>query len=73
MTMKDYDLSNQMTDYLTNFCKFGDPNGAGLTAWLPMSKGQNKVLRLGEKDTHMGKAEMAKLVKTMLTNKAVGE
>ena len=73
MTMKDYDLSNQMTDYLTNFCKFGDPNGAGLTAWLPIGKGQSKVLRLGEGDTHMGKAEMVKLIKTMLTNKAVGE
>ena len=73
MTKKDYDLSNQMTDYLTNFCKYGDPNGAGLTAWLPMAKGQSKVLRLGEADTHMGKADMLKLTKTMLTNKAVGE
>lgn len=73
MTRKDHDLSRQMTDYLTNFCKFGDPNGAELTAWLPMSKGQKKVLRLGEKDTQMGKADMLKLTKTMLTNKAVGE
>ena len=73
MTEKDRKLSNQMTDYLTNFCKFGDPNGAGLTAWLPMGKAQKKVLCLGERDAHMGKAEMLKLVKTMLTNKAVGE
>ena len=73
MTMKDHDLSNQMTDYLTNFCKYGDPNGAGLTAWLPARKNQSKVLRLGEADTHMGKADLLKLAKTMLTNKAVGE
>ena len=73
MTMKDQDLSNQMTDYLTNFCKYADPNGAGLTAWLPMAKGQKKVLRLGEAQTHMGKADLLKLTKTMLTNKAVGE
>lgn len=73
MTRKDQDLSSQMTDYLTNFCKYGDPNGAGLTAWLPMAKGQRRVLCLGESDTHMGKAELLKLVKTMLTNKAVGE
>ena len=73
MTKKDFDLSGQMTDYLTNFCKFGDPNGAGLTAWLPMTKGQDKVLRLGEGDTRMGKADMLKLTKTMLTNKAAGE
>ena len=73
LTEKDQDLSRQMTDYLTNFCKFDDPNGADLTAWLPMTNGQKKVLRLGEKDTHMGKADMLKLTKTMLTNKAVGE
>ncbi len=73
MTQKDYDLSNQMTDYLTNFCKYGDPNGAGLTAWLPMTKSQGKALCLGEADTHMGAPNMLKLTKTMLTNKAVGE
>ena len=70
---KDYDLSNQMTEYLTNFCKYGDPNGAALTAWLPAGKKQSKVLRLGEGKTRMGSVNMAKLVKTMLTNKAVGE
>jgi para-nitrobenzyl esterase len=73
MTMKDNDISNQMTDYLANFCKYGDPNGAGLTAWLPTAKGQSKVLCIGEKETHMGKPNMLKLTKTMLTNKAVGE
>ncbi|MBQ3193534.1 MAG: carboxylesterase family protein [Oscillospiraceae bacterium] len=73
MTKKDQELSCRMTDYLTNFCKFGDPNGAGLTAWLPMNRGQDKVLRLGEGDIRMGKADMLKLTKTMLTNKAVGE
>lgn len=73
MTKKDYALSGQMVDYLTNFCKYGDPNGAGLTAWLPASRSQGKVLRLGEEDTHMGRANLLKLTKTMLTNKAVGE
>ena len=73
MTLKDHTLTNQMTDYLTNFCKYGDPNGTGLTAWLPMGKSQKKVLRLGEGDVRMGKADMLKLTKTMLTNKAVGE
>ncbi len=73
MTRKDFDLSEQMTDYLTNFCKYGDPNGAGLTAWLPTTKGQSAVLHLGEGDTAMGHPSQLKLVKTMLTNKAVGE
>ena len=73
MTKKDYDLSEQMTDYLTNFCKFGDPNGSGRTAWLPVRKGQSKALCLGEQDTRMASPSMLKMVKTMLTNKAVGE
>ncbi len=73
MTKKDLALSEQMTDYLTNFCKYSDPNGTGLTAWLPLGKGQSKVLILGEGDTRMGKANLLKLTKTMLTNKAVGE
>ena len=70
---KDYTLSDKMTDYLVNFCKYGDPNGGGLTAWLPMSESQKKVLCLGEEPTHMGGAKMTKLIKTMLTNPAVGE
>lgn len=73
MEKKDYDLSGQMTDYLVNFCKYGDPNGAGLTGWVPSGKNQGKVLVLGEEDTHMGRPSLPKLVKTMLTNKAVGE
>ena len=73
MTMQDNDISNQMTDYLANFCKYGDPNGRGLTAWLPAGRKQGKVLCIGEKDTHMGKPDLLKLTKTMLTNKSVGE
>ena len=73
MTKKDQELSSQMTGYLANFCKYGDPNGAGLTAWLPLNKGQGKVLMLGEAETHMGKPSVLKMTKTMLTNKAVGE
>lgn len=73
MTKKDVELSDQMTDYLVNFCKYGDPNGAGLTAWVPVSGNQGKVLMLGEADTHMGNPSLLKMTKTMLTNKAVGE
>jgi len=73
MEEKDFDLSRQMVDYLTNFCRNGDPNGTGLTPWNAMSGKQDPVLRLGEADTRMGRASMLKLVWTMLTNKAVGE
>ena len=70
MEKKDFDLSHQMVSYLMNFCKYGDPNGANLPAWIP---GGKKVLCMGEEATHMGKASMVKLIKTMVTNKAVGE
>ena len=70
MEKKDFDLSHQMVSYLMNFCKFGDPNGTSLPAWIP---GGKKALCLGEAPTHMGNANLAKLVYTMATNKAVGE
>ena len=70
MEAKDYALSEQMTDYLTNFAKTGDPNGAGQPAWKPAG---GDVLRLGEQETGMGKVNQLKLWYTMFTNKAVGE
>lgn len=73
MTAKDRLLSEQMVEYLTNFARTGNPNGGGLPAWLPIEKGQSKVLRLGEGETRMGGVNIAKLTHTMLTNKAVGE
>jgi len=68
MTQKDHDLSHQMTDYLCYFAKTGDPNkGSVLPKWIASDAGQKRVIRLGKKpSTWM-------LVKTMLTNKAVGE
>ncbi len=72
-TEKDYRLSDEMTSYLTNFAVSGNPNGGALPHWDAAAKGQNRVLRIGEADTHMGGVNVAKLTKTMLTNKAVGE
>jgi len=74
MEDKDRELSTQMVHYLCNFVKSGNPNKGGvLPTWIASDKGQKRVLRLGEPETGMGKASMAKLVYTMLTNKAVGE
>lgn len=73
MEAKDRLISEQMVQYLTNFAKTGNPNGGGLPQWLPIQKGQSKVLRLGEGETHMGGVNMVKLTHTMMTNKAVGE
>ena len=74
MEEKDYTLSEQMVSYLCNFAKTGDPNKAAqLPTWIASGKGQGRVLILGEKPTGMGRPNMAKMVYTMLTNKAVGE
>ena len=73
MTEQDRNVSDQMIRYLVNFCRSGDPNGDGLADWQPAGKKQPNVLCIGEKQTHMAKPNMLKLVKTMLTNKSVGE
>ena len=74
MEQKDFDLSEQMVNYLCNFVKTGDPNKAAqLPTWIASGNGQGRVLCLGEKPTCMAKPNMLKMVKTMLTNKAVGE
>ena len=70
MEQKDYALSDQMVDYLTNFCKSGDPNGSALPRWECAGK---ESLHLGEGETKMAKPSMLKMTWTMLTNKAVGE
>ena len=74
MEEKDRALSHQMVSYLCNFVKTGNPNKGGeLPTWIASDKTQPRVLCLGEKPTHMGKASMPKLIWTLLTNKAVGE
>ena len=74
MEDKDFALSDQMTDYLCNFVRTGDPNKASqLPTWVASGRGQKRVLCMGEKDTQMGKPNLLKLIGTMLTNKAVGE
>ena len=69
----DYALSDRMTDYLCNFARTGNPNGENLPNWQRNCKKQRKVLILGEGETRMEKPGMLKMIKTMLTNKAVGE
>lgn len=71
---KDYALSGQMVSYLCNFVRTGDPNGDGqLPQWKASGARQNAALMLGEEETHMDKPSRLKMIKTMLTNKAVGE
>ena len=71
---KDYALSKQMVAYLCNFVRTGNPNKSGeLPTWIASGNGQKRVMMLGEKDTGMGKPSMLKMIRTMLTSKAVGE
>lgn len=73
MERKDYDLSDQMVNYLCNFAKSGNPNGENLAKWNPICPKHRNVLLLGEGETGMGKPSGLKLWYTMFTNKAVGE
>ena len=74
MKAKDYDLSEQMVNYLCSFAHSGNPNKTDdLAQWQPSAPNQKKVLILGENPTAMGNPNLFKMVYTMFTNKAVGE
>ncbi|MCR5098369.1 MAG: carboxylesterase family protein [Lachnospiraceae bacterium] len=45
---RDYELSDEIMGYIVNFCKNGDPNGAGLPGWPDFSQDETLVLELGE-------------------------
>lgn len=70
MEKKDYELSEQMVNYLTNFAKTGNPNSEGLPTW---ERVENGVLRMGESQTGMGKVSKLKLWYNLFANKSVGE
>ena len=70
MTQLDYTLSDRMTTYLCSFAATGTPSGAGIPVWAPAGK---EAMLLGDKPVRMGNPKMAKMIATMLTNKAVGE
>ncbi len=72
MTEKDYNLSDEMTSYLCNFVKTGNPNGHGLAHWDKCTDSK-KIMHFGDDETAMGKVDMKKLIVTTLTNKPVGE
>ena len=73
MNEKDAQLSGEMVEYLCNFAATGNPNGSGLAEWKETGKGQKQVMMMGEEASHMGIPPLMKLIRIMLTNKAVGE
>lgn len=72
MEAKDYALSDEMTSYLCNFVKNGNPDGDNLAEWKKCRKSKD-VMIFGDSDTSSGKVDMKKLIVTTLTNKPVGE
>ncbi len=69
----DYKLSDYMVQYFSNFIKTGDPNGGDLPVWPAAQKGQNQVMRFGDKKVAAGCVSVAKLNETMRTKPGVGE
>lgn len=64
-TDKDRALSEQMSNYLIQFARTGDPNGEGLPRWEPTNRKEDPVLRLGEGETRMDQAPKEQLMKAM--------
>ena len=69
-TERDIELAEEMTDYLTEFAKSGDPNLDGRAKW---EKGAKCALSFGNGKTEMKNPKKLKLWHTMLTNHAPGE
>ena len=63
---RDREVSEQMLDYLANFCSNGDPNGTSLPVWEKTERKQHKVLCFRQEETGMGKASYFKLTRNML-------
>ncbi len=61
MEQADFDLSEEMVGYLTNFAKCGDPNGHPLPMWEACRPTSRCVLRIGEGETRMGRVSNIRL------------
>lgn len=58
---KDYQLMEDMTTYLCEFAKKGNPNNEKLPYWGPLNKKNQKAMILGEGDLRMEKVNETKL------------
>lgn len=72
MEKEDYQISDDMTSYLCNFVKYGNPNGKDLNLpeWKKCAKDKD-VISFG--DCISSKGRMKMLIYNTLTNKPVGE
>lgn len=74
MEKTDYLISEDMTDYLCNFVKNGNPGGddKNLLVW-DKCKSNKDVMSFGDAVSSNGKLKMSKLIYNTLTTKPVGE
>lgn len=72
MEKTDYEISEEMSDYLCSFVKIGNPNGEGDKSlfWSKCRRGKD-VLSFGDGISSKGKIKM--LIYNTITNKPVGE
>ena len=49
-TARDYELSNRICDYWSNFMKTGDPNGDSLPIWTPYTEESPCAMEFGRRD-----------------------
>ena len=60
---RDYEASAELTAYLANFARCGNPNGAGLPRWEKCGRRMPAhVLRIGKQGTKMGRVSYRKLL-----------
>jgi len=64
LTKSDFDLSEAMATYWTNFAKYGDPNGKGVPAWPAFSDKNPEVMYLGP-IPHVGPVPSAESLKVL--------
>ena len=62
MEEKDVELARQMVLYLTNFARCGDPNGRPLPMWESGRPTSQRVLRIGQNETYMGRVNSLRLL-----------
>lgn len=64
LAKSDFDLSDAMATYWTNFAKYGDPNGQGVPAWPAFSDKNAEVMYLGP-TPHVGPVPSAESLKVL--------
>jgi para-nitrobenzyl esterase len=64
VTKTDLDISEAMATYWTNFAKYGDPNGKGLTSW-PTFSDRNPVVMYFSQTSHTGPVPSTESLKVL--------